>query len=302
MVPLVAFVLTAQAGAKVSAHKPEHRMGELYWGAPSAIDDNLDTAWMVPGESANVGESIEIELPAGDLDKIGIMPGWAKTPETWSDYPRVKKVKIVVYELDDERGQKQVGTAEAEFQDKKEWQVVDLPDIKIGSGMFGGKARITIDDFYKGDDFPNCAVSGILLYMKEMKATPNILAASGESAGHPKDNLKDGNAKTFWAADASGAQITFEASGYGVSRVGLVPGPVGYAKPKKVQLDMSGRTKVFELPDAPGTQSIEVPATTGYAGSAWGPITLEFLEVWPGAKGELALGDLDVAATSYEGI
>jgi hypothetical protein len=302
MLPSLAFVLAAQAGAKVSAHRPEHKMGDLYWAAPSAIDDNPETAWMVPGESANVGEWIEIELPAGELDKIGMMPGWAKTDETWSDYPRVKKVKIVVYELDDERGEKQVGTAEAEFQDKKEWQVVDLPNIKIGAGMFGGKARITIEDFYKGDDFPNCAVSGILVYMKEMPATATIDSVSGESAGHLKDALKDGNPKTFWAADATGAQIKFEAAGYGLSRIGLVPGPAGYAKPKKIQLDMSGRTKIYDLPNTPGTQWLDVPATTGYTGSAWGQVTLDFLEVWPGTKPELAIGDLDVEATSYEGI
>lgn len=302
MVPLVAFVLTAQAGAKVSAYRPEHKMGELYWGAPSAIDDNPATAWMVPGESANVGEWIDIELPAGELDKIGMLPGFAKTPQTWSDYPRVKKVKLVVYEIDDERNERQVGTAEAEFADKMEWQVVDLTNVKIGAGMFGGKVRVTIEEFYKGDDYPNCAISSVLLYMKEIDATPTILSASGESAGHPKDNLKDGNPKTFWAADANGAQLTFEASGYGLARIGLVPGPAGYAKPKKVQIDMAGRTKTYELPNAAGTQWIDVPATTGYTGSAWGQVTLDFLEVWPGTKPELALGDLDVAATSYEGI
>jgi hypothetical protein len=302
MLALVAFVLSAQAGAKVSAYKPEHKMGELYWGAPSAIDDNLATAWMLPGESENKGEWIDIELPAGTLDKIGMMPGFAKSPQTWTDYPRVKKVKIVVYEIDDERNEKQVGTGEAEFQDKQEWQVVDFPDVKIGAGMFGGKARVTIEDFVPGDDYPNVAISSVLLYMKEMSATPTILSASGEAAGHTKDALKDGNPKTFWAADAAGAQVTFEASGYGISRVGLVPGPAGYAKPKKVQLEMSGRTKVFELPNAPGTQWLEVPATTGYTGSAWGEITLDFLEVWPGTKPELAISDLDVEATSYEGI
>jgi hypothetical protein len=238
----------------------------------------------------------------GELDKIGMMPGFAKTPETWSDYPRIKKVKIVVYEIDDERNEKQVGTAEAEFQDKKEWQVVDLADIKIGSGMFGGKARITIDDFYKGDDYPNCAVSGVLLYMKEMDATPTILSASGESAGHPKDSLKDANPKTFWAADATGAQVTFEASGYGVSRIGLVPGRPATPSQEGPARDEPAARRSYDLPNAPGTQWLEVPATTGYTGSAWGQVTLDFLEVWPGTKPEIALGDLDVEATSYEGI
>jgi hypothetical protein len=303
MLPFVILALApAQAGARVSAYKAEHKMGDLYWSAGSAFDDNPETAWMVPGESANVGEWIEIDLPHGTVDKVGMMPGWAKTDETWHDYPRIKKVKIDVFDLDDERNARQVGTTEAEFQDKKEWQIIDLTDIPIGEGMFGGRARITVLEIYKGDDFPNLGVSELLFYMKEMKATPNITAVSGESEGHGKDNLKDGNAKTFWAASTSGAQLTFEAAGYGLARVGLVPGPAGYAKPKKVQVTLSGRSKTYDLLSGPGTQWIDIPASGGYTGSAWGEVTIEFLEVYQGTKPEIALGDLDVQATSYEGI
>jgi hypothetical protein len=50
---------------------PSHKMGELYWGAPRRSTTNPATAWMVPGESANVGEWIEIELPAASSTRSG---------------------------------------------------------------------------------------------------------------------------------------------------------------------------------------------------------------------------------------
>ena len=54
LVPTIAF-----AGAKASKFKPEHRKGANYWNAQSAVDNNPDTCWMVPGESPNRGEWIE---------------------------------------------------------------------------------------------------------------------------------------------------------------------------------------------------------------------------------------------------
>lgn len=300
MLAFVAFTLTqATAGTRASAFKAEHKRGDNYWNAGAAMDGNKETAWMVPGESNNVGEWIEIDLPQGELDKLGMLPGWAKSKETWADYPRIKKVKIDVYELDDSRNVKQVGTTHAEFEDKMEFQVVDVDDIKIGAGMFGGKVKITVEEIYPGKDFPNFGVSEMLVHLKEMDAVPAITSVSGGEEA--KDNLKDQNARTIWSAPATDASVSFEATGWGVSRVGLVPA-AGYARPKKVKVSISGREETVELPDTKGTQWVDIPAITGYTGSAWGQITLHFLEVYPGSKPEIGLGELEVKATSYEGI
>ena len=182
--------------------------------------------------------------------------------------------------------------------DKNAWQVAALLNIKIGAGMFGGKARIAIED-HKGDDYPNSAVSTVLLYMKEMEATPNILSASGESAGHPKDALKDGNPKTFWAADASGAQEPFEASatacrGSARARPGrLREAEEGPARDRRAHEDLRSA-------EHRGHAGSEVPATTGTP-EVPGEGHARLPEVWPGSKPAIVLGDLDVMATSYEG-
>ena len=61
------------------------------------------------------------------------------------------------------------------------------------------------------------------------------------------------------------------------------------------------RTQVLE--DVPGAQNVLIPAITGYTGSAWGSVKLEFLDVYPGTKSEeLAVAELGLKATNMEGL
>ena len=89
---------TAFAGAKASSFKKETRKGANYWNAVAAIDGKLETAWMVSGESENVGEWIMIDAPNAysTLNEIRIVNGFAKDEQTYKDYARIKAAKLEV--------------------------------------------------------------------------------------------------------------------------------------------------------------------------------------------------------------
>lgn len=294
---------SAYAGATASHFKPENKLGSNFWNAPSAVDGKMDTCWMLQGESPNRGEWIQLDVPKGEVDKIGIMIGWAKDADTFKDYARVKEVKIEGFTIGDGQALVPTRSANVSFEDKQEWQVVDIDNIPIGQDMFGGKVKISVVDIYDGRDFPNLAVSEVLLYLKEFDATPTVTAANGTVAGHAEESLIDQNPKSFWAATAGEASFTLEASGFGLASVGLTAGPKDYARPKKIEITASGRSKTYDVPDTAGPQWFQIPALTGYTGSAWGEVEVKILETWPGAKSsEVGIAEAALKATTYEGL
>lgn len=289
---------TAWAGAKVSHFQKGKPDANAHNGA-AAIDGRTATAWMVPGESDNKGEWIEIDLPQGEVDKLGIFPGWDKTEETFKDYPRIKKVRVDVYALDDSQAPQQVGTATIDVADKREWQVFDMPDAKIAAGLFGGKAKVTVLEIYDGDDFPNFAMSEVQLYLKEFDATVKV---SSISAGAEKQEaLLDQNPKTSWTAPGGTAEMTIDASGFGVSSIGFQPVGKDYARPKTVELTIGPLTKTTVLADnLKEAQFAECPGSNGFNGGAFGEITVKILDVYPGTKPEIGVAELKARATSLE--
>ncbi len=302
---VVALSGTAFAGATASAFKKETKLGANYWNAQSAIDGNLATCWMVPGGSQNKGEWIMLEAPKSKLDKLSMVIGWAKSESSFKDYARVKTVKIEVYKYDEDNNPVVNGSAEVSFEDKPGLQTVDVPDLAIGDDSSGGKVRLTITDFYPGDDFPNIGVSEVLLNLTEFDADPVVKSASSEEAGHDKGMMADKNAKTFWAGSSADATFSFEAAGFSLSQVGIQPTGKDWDRVKKVEIVANGRSVIRDVPDnATAISWIEIPSVVGYTGSAWGTIEVKVLETYPGAKnaGKLGITELKAKATAYEGI
>lgn len=305
--PLLAGYLlssTAHAGATSSSFRKETKLGANYWNAASAIDGKLDTCWMLPGDSANRGESVTIDIPKGEVDKIGMIIGWAKTDETFKDYARVKEVKVEAFSYNEDRQLVSVGTANATFEDKNGMQVVDVTNFPVGTDEAGGKVKITVVDIYPGANYPNLAVSEMLVHLKESDTTPKVETASGADGGHGQELMSDANPKTFWAGPAADATLTLSTAGFGLSRIGITSGPKDYSRAKKVSVTVGGRTSEAELPDAAGPQWIDVPAMNGYSGSAWGEIELKILDTYPGTKvaGSVAISELTAKSTTYEGL
>ncbi|NOY26479.1 MAG: discoidin domain-containing protein [Oligoflexia bacterium] len=305
VVVLLALALSpsAQAGAVVSAFRPENREGANTYNAQAAIDGKLDTVWQVPGESKNIGEYIIIDVPKTTLDKLGMVIGWQASEKKFFDYARVKSVKIEASEYNESMELQPAGTATATFEDKMGWQVVDVPDIVIGQDLFGGKVKITITEVYPGKDYPNVAVAEVLLHMAEFDAAPKLVSVSSEDENHLGLDLMDDDDRTYWLGDSDGASITFDAAGFSLSRLGLKSLSNDYDRPKKVRITANRRTTEVDLPDSLDEQWIEIPAIVGFTGSAWGEIKLEILDVYPGTKhpGKIGLRGLDAKATAFEG-
>ena len=230
--------------------------------------------------------------------------GWGENEEKFFDYARVKTVKIEASAYDENNDLKPAGTATATFEDKQGWQVVDIEDIVIGTDLFGGKVKLTITEVYPGKDYPNLAISEILLHMAELHSpTPRLSAVSNEEADHPGVDMLDDDEKTFWVGQSVDAGLTFAAEGFSLSSVGLKPQSKEYDRPKKVRITANSRTEEVELADSLDMQWIQIPAIVGFTGSAWGDVQLEVIETYAGSKyaGKLGVRTLQVKATSFEG-
>jgi len=295
----------AQAGATASSFKPEHRKGANYWNAQSAIDGDPATCWMVPGESPNRGEWIELDLPKAKVDKIGMQIGWAIDDENFQDYARVKSVKVEAFSMNDQQALSPRGSTTATFQDTSAWQIVDIDDLQVGDDLFGGKVRISITDIYEGRDFPNLGLSEVLVYLSEFDTTlklPEFAEASSAAVGpNATANLLDTNEKTVFATAVQGAFVTVEAPGFGVSSLGIKPGPTGFARPKTVEVTANNRSVRHTLTDEQKVQWVEVPSITGYSGGAFGEISVKILDVYPGTDPNVAIAEIYGKATNFEG-
>lgn len=292
----------AVAGPSASNFKPENKLGPNYWNAKSAIDNNLETAWQVPGDSANAGEWVMLDVPAGTVDKIAIFPGWGASEEIFADYARVKEIKVEVFCCTGDEKMTSLYTGTFPVQDKAELQLIDVEDTRVGNDLgMGGKVKFTVTAFYEGRDFPNLAVSEILVHLKPYDAVAEIDASLSDDGTNILPNMQDDNPMTYWAGPAD-STITFEASGYGVSGVLIQPGPATHARPKRVKVTANDKVLESTLENNANAQYVPVPSIMGYTGSAWGEISVEILEVYPGSvNAEVAIAEFKAQATSYDG-
>ena len=292
----------AFAGATVSSFKKETKQGANYYNAQAALDGKMNTCWMLPGESKNVGEYIIIDVPRLDVDKVGLVTGFARDEDTFADYARVKKVRVSAMVQNDAGDLVPAGSpAEAEFEDKMGMQIIDIANIKADS-EFGGKVKIEVIEVYEGKDYPNLGISEALVVLSEFDVMPLITAISSEDEGS-REALIDNNAKSQWVAPAEGATFTLKAKGVMLSSVKLTAGAKTHARPKKVSVTTDGRTSTFELPDAAGPQTVTVPAVQGYYGT-WNDVEIQILEVYPGTKfaDRVALTGIQGMASSADGL
>lgn len=289
--------LAAAAGGRVSHFKAENKLGANYYNVQAAIDGKVETAWMVPGESDNKGEWIEVDIPTGEVDKIAVYPGYGKSPDTFSDFPRVKQFRVDVYAIDENMESAIAGTATIDLADKPEMQVVDVADVK--TGVNGGRVRLAVMDVYPGQDYPNLAVSEVVVLMKEIEGKANISEISAEMEGHSRETLMDGNPKTFWMADVKGASLTLQSTGFAMSSLGFLPEGKEYARPKTVKISVGPVSKVTEFPDTPGERWAPIPAFNGYNGGGFGDVQVEILDVYPGTNPQLGISELKVRASTY---
>ena len=126
---------------------------------------------------------------------------------------------------------------------------------------------------------------------------------SSAESGHAGDLMIDSNARSFWAAEKEGEQeVTFSVGSYGVSSIGITPGPKTHARPKTVEVGTSSSSRPYTLEDKADTQWFMVPALVGYTGSSWGDLVLKVVETYPAStegKG-VAIAEVKFRATNVE--
>jgi hypothetical protein len=304
MIASFALLSVAHAGFDVSSYRKEDKLGKTYWAAASALDSKLETCWQVDPEQQNVGSWIELDVPAGEVDKLGVVIGWAKDDKTFGDYARIKSAKVEI--LDAGSGTPTVvATTNVTFEDKNGWQVVELPDTKVGGEVLGGKVKLTVTEVYPGRDFPSLAVSEVRVHMKEFPAASMAFATpfDSETPANKAAMATDNNAKTFWAATSPTATFALKAPGYGLASVGIQSGPKAFARPKTIQITANQATTTQVLPDAPGVmQWVLLPCLVGYTGGAWGDVQVKIVDSYPGdvAANGVAIAELKLNAGSIE--
>jgi hypothetical protein len=303
------FAAPALAGFTVSSFQAESRKSESsQYGAQAALDGNPATAWMIDPEQANEGQWIELEVPQGKVDKVSVIVGWAQSDKSWADHARVAEARIEVFDAAADR--KVVHEQLVSFEDKRDRQVVELPDVAVGDEYSGGVVRLTVTKVHPGKDYAHLALGEMLVHLVEFDAQAVKLSQAPASVAPSHDGLLlvDGDDKTFWASAGTPSDdpVGFEVDGgrYSVSSIGLVPGPKGYARPKKIEVTQSGVTRVYDVVDTPGkAQWFELPPVVGYTGSGVGPVTVTITEVHDAgatAGAGVAIAEVKFRATMLE--
>ncbi len=293
----------ALAGFGVSSFHKDSRKGPNYFNAAAALDANPETCWMVNAEESNEGSWIYIDVPTSTVDKLAVYGGWGESEETYRDYSRIKAARVEIFNVSPGGDPELVAETSIKFEDKMGWQMIDLPDQKVGGEFGGGRVKLTVTEIYKGADYPALAIGEIRVHLKEFDAATIALQEPPVAlGGHEPDKMLDGSTRTFWAGPEPTATFSVTASGYGMSSLGIQAGSTAYHRPKKVKLTANLAETVHELPDKPGKmQWLLLPALVGYTGGAWGEVKVEILESYPGSSQPgLAITELKMMAGSIE--
>ena len=304
---LIAVPFVANAGYRVSSEVQQRGNNAENHGASAALDSNPTTAWMVDPERDNVGSWIEIDVPKGEVDKIGFRIGWERSDEEWSDYPRIQTLKVEVF---DEAASDSFAPKlehSVTFTDTKGMQVIDIPNVAVGNEFSGGRVRMTVVEVYEGQDYPNLAVSEALVYLAEIDAATTLdTPPSSAHEDHFPDALVDGNARTFWSSGPDGAadSFTVEATGFGVSSIGITAGPRTHKRPKTLEITANNITETVTMEEnARGMVWFPVAPLTGFTGSGFDEVHVRVTETWPGSSvDELAIAEVALRATNYSGL
>ncbi|MFT7519843.1 MAG: hypothetical protein ACI9MC_001987 [Kiritimatiellia bacterium] len=271
------------------------------YGAASAIDSKIETAWVVDPESEQKGEWIEIDLPKSKVDKISVRVGWEASEEKWKDHGRILKARIEVFTETDE-GYKRLLEKNVTFEDKQGEQTIELDDTEVGDEIYGGRVRLTVTEVTPGEDYPSLAVSEVLVRLAEMDA--GLTFPSGEPASAEKHDammMIDDNARTYWVSSGEGLpELTLEASGWGISQLGVQAGPKTFGRPKVIEVHCANQVHAHNLEDKTGLQWVPLPSVIGYTGSAWGAIKVIIKESYPGSQPGVGVTEMKIKATNYD--
>ncbi len=290
---------SALAGFRVSSFKKDTR--DATFKVSSALDSDPKSCWMVNPENENENEWIEIDVPRSTIEKLSFMSGWSLSEETHADYARLKKAKVQIWKEDD--GDEIILEQEISLEDKNGWQDVELPPTKVGGDFSGGRVRITVLEVYEGKDYPALGMSEVLVKLAEKDAPLKIESEPTTSAaGHDAMEFIDDSTRTYWLSESNeGQSFAIGASDFGISALGVQSGPATYARPKVISVRQGLNTTKLTLENTDKMQWLPINPTIGFTGSAWGTLNIEVLEVYEGTKPGIAITELKLKSTNFDG-
>ena len=269
----------------------------------AALDGKDETAWLLPGDSENIGEYIIIDIPRLNIDKLQMKAGWHRDEDTFKDYARVKKISIEASYFNATNDLVPAPkVVEVELKDEMGWQYIDFEDLVVEDGIEGGKVKITIQEVYAGKDFPQAAITDLVVHLGEFDAVPQITEPSTEDEGSIAA-VQDDNTRSSWIAPACNASFAVRGGGTMLSSLDMTFGPATYARPKTLKLTVKNRTETVELPNTAGPHHVVLPATVGYTGT-WDKVMVEVVDVHPGKThaDKIAIAEIKGKATALDGL
>lgn len=299
---LNSMLTNAYAGAEVSGFNNITGQNANMWSAIAAIDNNMETAWMTSANSQEELEWIQIDAPTQPtkLTQISIVNGYAKDADTFKNYSKIKKLKIEAFAYNESRELFSTkNTVEIELQKTAEPQLITLPKPLELSSASGGKYRLWIVEAYKpeGENYPdNIAMTELKLFLEDEDIIPKIEEEENMVEGEDIFSAMDDKKSTHLKLTTE-TKLGFDGGDNSMTRVAIVPSSDNrYAKIKKLEVSVGGRTTVQEFPEKIGKDPIWIwlPSVTGYpGGSSWDTTYIQVLETYPGSKfPEAAISEL----------
>ncbi len=158
---------------KIKASSELKTEGENRYSAENAHDDDLRTAWIV--KNTGIGDFLEYYFEANSprITKIIIFNGYIKTPESWINNSRVKKLKMYI-------NNKQY--AVLEIADLKKKQIFELEPLQSKVKGKDLVLKFEILEIYEGEKYKDTAITELMFDGLDVLCFPyftNITLSNG---------------------------------------------------------------------------------------------------------------------------
>lgn len=147
-------------------------LGDSYKSV-NLCDGKAETAWVEGAKGSGIGEWVKININAESamseytstpfsLEEIGVLPGYAKSPKTWEENNRVKKLMVIIHSPPFSAPKENEWVVlQLNLKDNNKLQVFKVPDEKMAVNVNGMKKEIwiKIEDVYKGTKYDDTCIS-----------------------------------------------------------------------------------------------------------------------------------------------
>lgn len=154
--------------------KASSELGSTYAGA-NLFDGNPKTAWVEGASGDGIGEWVYLGLDARlespsstpfTVERIALIPGYAKSQTTWTENNRVKSLLVVVHTLPDcSPPENEWAVHRLLLQDDSRVQEFELPWESVGLCEYPMKKEIwlKIEDVYPGTKYHDTCISEFIV-------------------------------------------------------------------------------------------------------------------------------------------